>query len=65
MRRFLAVLGLILAVSGFILLAFSIKWNVHFLIPVGMIFASFILLIVSKRMPAPSASSRDEEKDKE
>lgn len=65
MRRFLAILGLIFAVGGFVLLAFSIKWNIHFLIPVGMIFASFILLIISRRMQEPPASPRNDGEKKE
>ena len=52
MRRALAILGLVLAVGGFIVLAVSVWLNIHFLIPVGMIFCSFIILTVVKKMPS-------------
>ena len=51
MRRALAWIGIILAAAGFVVLAFSIRWNVHFLIPVGMILASFLILLLVRRMP--------------
>lgn len=52
MRRLLAILGLILAIGGFVLLALSILLNIHFLIPVGMIFGAFLLLTAAKKMPS-------------
>ena len=52
MRRFLAFVGLILAIGGFVLLMLSIKLNIHFLIPVGMIVASFLVLTYIKKMPS-------------
>ena len=52
MRRALAWIGLVLAVGGFVILALSIWLNIHFLIPVGMILAAFILLTVAKKMPS-------------
>ncbi|MCR5611105.1 MAG: hypothetical protein K6F68_04655 [Clostridiales bacterium] len=52
MRRLLAILGLILAIGGFVLLALSVLLNIHFLIPVGMILGAFLLLLAVKKMPS-------------
>ena len=52
MRRFLAFVGLILAIGGFVLLMFSMRLNIHFLIPVGMIVAAFLILTYIKKMPS-------------
>lgn len=64
MRRFLAWIGLVLAVGGFVVLAISIWKNIHFLIPVGMILGAFILLTVAKRMPS-DIPEKGEEKEVE
>ena len=60
MRRALAVLGLILAAGGFVLLAFSMRWGIHFMIPVGMIIASFLILIAVRRMPSDVPDEKNE-----
>lgn len=52
MRRLVAWIGIVLAVSGFVLLALSIWLDIHYLIPVGMIAAAFAALIIARRMPA-------------
>ena len=52
MRRLLAIFGLILAIAGFVLLAFSILLNINYLIPVGMILGAFLLLMAVKKMPS-------------
>lgn len=52
MRRAFAWIGLALAGGGFVLLALSIRLNIHFLIPVGMIAGAFILLLLARRMPS-------------
>lgn len=57
MRRFLAWVGILLAVAGFVVLAFSIRWKVHFLVPVGMILAAFLVLLLVRRMPDADAKT--------
>lgn len=61
-RRALAWLGLVLAAAGFVILAVSIWFNINFLIPVGMIFAAFIILTVVRKMPS-DLPENDEKKD--
>ncbi len=61
MRRFLAFVGLILAIGGFVLLMLSIKLNIHFLIPVGMIVAAFLILTYIKKMPSELDESKPAE----
>ncbi|MCR5610449.1 MAG: hypothetical protein K6F68_01250 [Clostridiales bacterium] len=52
MRRLVAWIGIVLAVSGFVLLALSIWLNIYYLIPIGMIAAAFAALMIAKKMPA-------------
>ena len=61
MRRFLAWLGIALAVGGFVLLALSIWLNVHFLIPVGMIAVAFACLFFAKRMSSDLPDKKEGE----
>ena len=56
MRRFLAVIGLILVTAGFVLIPLSLFYNINFLIPVGLILASFLILLYVKKMPSDTAS---------
>mgnify|MGYP006988868634 CR=1 FL=1 len=53
MRRFLAILGLILIISGFVLLPLSLQFNIPFYIPVGLILAAFLIMLYVKKMPSP------------
>lgn len=52
MRRIIAWLGIIFAVGGFIVLALSIHFNINYLIPIGLIAASFVMLLIAKRLPS-------------
>ena len=52
MRRFVAIVGLLLAVGGFVTIAFSVAWDISFYIPVGLILGGFICLAIAKRMYA-------------
>ena len=52
MRRFLAVVGLVLVTAGFVLIPLSIMYNINFLIPIGLILASFLILLYVKKMPS-------------
>ena len=52
MRRVLAIIGVIFAVGGFVLMPVSLIFNFTFLIPVGMIFAAFLILLTVKNMPS-------------
>ncbi len=65
MRRFIAWLGIAFAVGGFIVLALAIHFNIHFLIPIGMIAAAFVMLSIAKGMPSdleePKAEDASEE----
>ncbi|MBO4847572.1 MAG: hypothetical protein J5586_00250 [Clostridia bacterium] len=56
MRRVLAIIGVVLALGGFVLLALSILLKIHFIIPVCMILASFLILTYIKRMPDEGAA---------
>ena len=53
MRRFLAIVGLVFVIAGFILLPLSLKYNIPFYIPVGLIVAAFLILLYVKRLPSP------------
>ena len=59
MRRFLAILGLILVTGGFIMIPVSIWKNISFLIPVVMILASFLILLLVKNMDSPETTNED------
>lgn len=52
MRRVLAIIGLILAVGGFVMMPISLIYKISFLIPVGMIFGAFLILLRVKSMPS-------------
>ena len=69
MRRFLAILGLVLVTAGFVLIPLSILYKINFLIPVGLILASFLILLYVKRMPSDIDSadqpSADDHKEAE
>ncbi len=52
MRRFLAILGLIMVTAGFVLIPLSILYKINFLIPIGLILASFLILLYVKKMPS-------------
>ena len=53
MRRFLAILGLVFVVAGFVLLPLSLQFNIPFYIPVGLILAAFLIMLYVKKMPSP------------
>ena len=53
MRRFLAIIGLVFVIAGFVLLPLSLKYNIPFYIPIGLIAAAFLILLAVKRMPSP------------
>ena len=52
MRRFLAIVGLVLVIAGFVLIPLSILYKINFLIPIGLILASFLILTYIKKMPS-------------
>lgn len=52
MRRFLAVVGLVLVVAGFVMIPVSLFCKLNFLIPVGLILASFLILTYVKKLPS-------------
>ena len=52
MRRALAIVGLVLAIGGFVLIPLSLLFNITFIVPVGMIFAAFLILLKVKAMPS-------------
>lgn len=52
MRRVLAVIGVLMAIAGFVLIPLSLIYNYSFLIPVGLIGGSFLILLLVKRMPS-------------
>lgn len=60
MRRVLAVIGLILVSAGFVLIPLSILYNINFLIPVGLILASFLILLYVKKMPSELDNEKKE-----
>ena len=60
MRRFLAILGLVFVVAGFVLLPLSLKYNIPFYIPVGLIVAAFLILLAVKKMPSPYDDDSDQ-----
>ena len=62
-RRLIAWLGLILAVGGFIVLALAIHLGINFLVPIGMIAASFALLTIAKRMPSDLDAQEQDKSD--
>ena len=51
-RRILAIIGLVLVVAGFVMIPVSLFYNINFLIPVGLILASFLLLTYLKKLPS-------------
>ena len=51
-RRILAIVGLVLVVAGFVMIPVSLFCNINFLIPVGLILASFLLLTYLKKLPS-------------
>lgn len=68
MRRALAVVGLVLAVGGFIMMPLSILFNINFIIPIGMIIAAFLILLKAKGMPSElddgnSVNNNEQDKD--
>jgi|GEM_PF-2813761 len=68
MRRALAVVGLVLAVGGFIMMPLSILFNINFIIPIGMIIAAFLILLKVKGMPSElddgnSVNNNEQDKD--
>ena len=50
MRRAVAIIGLVLVISGFVTMVLSIAYNITFLVPVALILAAFIALTYAKRM---------------
>jgi len=52
LRRIVAWIGIILAVGGFIVLAASLHFGIHFMIPVLMIAGAFGMLLIAKRLPS-------------
>lgn len=54
LRRTLAFLGILMALAGFVLIALSIRYNIHYFIPIGLILGSFLLLLLLRRMPGDS-----------
>ncbi|MBO4563016.1 MAG: hypothetical protein J5772_05340 [Clostridia bacterium] len=52
MRRVLAWLGVLLCAAGFVTIALSVKLNINFLIPIGLILGAFALLTIARRMPS-------------
>ncbi len=52
MRRFLAIVGLVLAIAGFVMIPISLFYNINFLVPVGLVLAAFLILTYLKRMPS-------------
>lgn len=49
-RRILAMLGLLLVIAGFVLLALSMLLDINFIIPVFLVLSAFVVLIIVKRM---------------
>ena len=62
MRRFLAIVGLVFVIAGFVLLPLSLIYNIPFYIPVGLIVAAFLILLYVKRLPSPyDEENKDDE----
>ena len=59
MRRFLAIVGLVLVTAGFILIPLSLLYKINFLIPIGLILAAFLILLYVKKMPSDSEREAD------
>ena len=59
-RRVLAIIGLVLVVAGFVMIPVSLFYNINFLIPVGLILASFLLLTYLKKMPSETEEKAGE-----
>lgn len=53
MRRFLAFVGLIMALAGFVLIFLSIRFNIPWFVPFGLILGSFLILLLCRNMPSP------------
>ncbi len=64
MRRALAIIGLVLVTAGFVMIPVSLFCNINFLIPVGLILASFLILLYAKKMPS-DLDEKDEKKASE
>ncbi len=61
MRRVLAIIGLFLAISGFVMLALSLPCDINYLIPIGCIFLAFVCLFFAKRMGGRSVADDTED----
>lgn len=64
LRRIVAWIGIVLAVGGFIVLAVSLRFGIHFLIPVLMIAAAFGALVIARRMPSDLETEENPEENK-
>ena len=53
LRRVLAIIGVICALAGFVLIPISIASGINFWIPIGLILVSFLILLLVKRMEVP------------
>ena len=51
--------------AGFILIPLSILYKINFLIPVGLILASFLILLYVKNMPSELDENKDEAQPEE
>ncbi|MBR5714884.1 MAG: hypothetical protein IKX58_08940 [Clostridia bacterium] len=65
-RRILAFVGLAFAVAGFIMIPVSLFCGINYLVPIGLVFAAFLILTLVKKMPSDiEASEASEGEDKE
>ena len=60
LRRTLAFLGILMALAGFVLIVLSIRYDIHYFIPIGLILGSFLLLLLLRRMPVDSDPSANQ-----
>ena len=63
LRRTLAFLGILMALAGFVLIALSIRYDIHYFIPIGLILGSFLLLLLLRRMPAETSDDAQQNAD--
>ena len=60
MRRALAIIGLVLVTAGFIMIPVSLFCNINFLVPVGLILASFLILLYVRKLPSDLEDKAEE-----
>ena len=65
-RRILAFVGLAFAIAGFIMSPVSLFCSINYLVPIGLVFAAFLILTLVKKMPSDiDAAEALEDEDKE